>query len=80
MPRMDALDRAIAEFGTQEKFAAALGIKSPSVSEWRTRGRIPFDRCKDIVRVTKGAVRLDELCPDMARAFAQAHKRSRKAA
>lgn len=77
---MDALDRAIAVFGTQTELAAALGIKSPSISEWRMRGSIPFHRCEDIQRVTKGKVTLAELCPDIAKAFAKTRDRKRKAA
>lgn len=79
---MDALDRAIAVFGTQELFADALGIRSPSVSEWRSRGQIPLKRCKDIVRVTRGAVTFVDLRPDIADAVAanQPRKYRRKRA
>jgi DNA-binding transcriptional regulator YdaS (Cro superfamily) len=60
-----ALDRAIAIFETQEAFAAALGIKSPSVSEWRRRETVPHDRCADIERITDGEVTRAELRPDI---------------
>jgi DNA-binding transcriptional regulator YdaS (Cro superfamily) len=62
---MDALDRAIAVFETQDKFATALGIKSPSISEWRKRGRIPHERCAEIERLTGGQVTRAELRPDI---------------
>lgn len=65
MRRMDALDRAITELGTQEKLAAALGIKSPSVSEWRKRGSIPVERCAAIETATHGNVTRYELRPDV---------------
>jgi DNA-binding transcriptional regulator YdaS (Cro superfamily) len=60
---MEALDRAISALGTQAAFAEALGIKSPSVSEWRKRQVIPHDRCADIERLT--GVPRAELRPDL---------------
>jgi DNA-binding transcriptional regulator YdaS (Cro superfamily) len=81
---MDALDRAIDILGTQENLARELGIRSPSISEWRTRGQVPIGRCEDIERVTKGRVTFAELRPDIAtavqRADAAARKRKRKTA
>lgn len=62
---MDALDHAIAIAGTQGALAKSLGIRSPSISEWRARGRIPIERCRDIVRATHGAVSLSDLRPDI---------------
>lgn len=65
---IEALDRAIGLFPTQQAFAAAIGIKSPSVSEWRKKGRVPADRCPDIEAATNGAVSRADLRPDL---FAQ---------
>jgi DNA-binding transcriptional regulator YdaS (Cro superfamily) len=62
---IEALDRAIAIFETQEAFAAALDIKSPSISEWRRRGKVPHERCSDIERITNGAVKRGDLRPDI---------------
>lgn len=62
---IEALDRAIAIFETQEAFAAALKIKSPSVSEWRKRGVVPHERCAGIERVTGGRVTRSDLRPDL---------------
>lgn len=64
MRRMDALDRAIVVFGTQTALAEALGIKSPSISQWRSR-RVPAERCLDIERVTNGVVTRYDLRPDV---------------
>jgi DNA-binding transcriptional regulator YdaS (Cro superfamily) len=61
---MKALDRAIDHFGSQQALADALGIKSPSISEWRRNGEVPVDRCRDIERVTEGKVTRAELRPD----------------
>lgn len=62
---MNALDLVIHHFGSQIALATALGVRSPSISEWRRRGRVPVDRCRDIVRATQGAVTLTDLRPDI---------------
>lgn len=62
---MNALDRAIEAAGSLTALAIALGIQPPSVSEWRARGRVPVSRCRDVVRVTHGAVSLSDLRPDI---------------
>ena len=60
-----AIDAAVTEVGTQAALAAILGIKSPSISEWRKRGKVPADRCIAIERATNGAVTRYELRPDV---------------
>lgn len=67
---MDAtlpIDRVIAHLGSQQALADALGIRSPSISEWRARGArgIPAERCLPIERATGGAVTRYELRPDV---------------
>lgn len=46
----------IRHFGTQAEAARVLGIKPPSVSEWRHKG-IPELRQIQIERLTKGKLR-----------------------
>lgn len=58
------LDRACAALGSQQALANALGIRSPSISDWR-RSRIPAERCVEIELATKGAVTRAELRPDV---------------
>lgn len=60
-----SLDQAIELLGSQQLLADALGIKSPSISEWKSRGRVPVERCVDIERATKGAVTRHALRPDI---------------
>lgn len=60
-----ALDIAVATFPTQNAFAAALGIRSASVSGWRKCGRAPAARCLDIERITAGRVTRYDLRPDV---------------
>lgn len=62
---LQALERAIRLLGSQEAFAQALEVKSPSVSEWRKRRRVPAERCIPIERITDRQVRREELRPDL---------------
>lgn len=59
------LDRACDALGSQQALAAALGIRSPSISEWRAKNRVPAERCAEIERATGGAVKREELRPDV---------------
>lgn len=70
------LERAIQAVGSQQALADALGIKSPSIAEWRKRGRIPAERAVEIERATDGAVTCHELRPDLWPEAAVALKRS----
>lgn len=49
---MTPLEAAIKAAGTQQALADALGIRSASISEWKTRGRIPAERVLDVELVT----------------------------
>lgn len=59
------LDKATEHVGSQQALAAALGIKSPSITEWRQRGRVPAERCIAIEQATGGAVTRYDLRPDV---------------
>lgn len=61
---MKALERAIEILGTQEALASALGIRSPSISEWRKR-QVPAERCPEIEKATSGKVTRYDLRPDV---------------
>lgn len=63
--KQSPLERAISAFGTQEAFAAALRIKSPSVSRWRKNQRVPVERCVAVEMATKGKVTRYDLRPDV---------------
>lgn len=62
---MTPIDRAIAYFGSQQALAATLGIRSPSISEWRVRNKVPAERCLAIEQATNGAVTRYELRPEV---------------
>lgn len=59
------LDKACESLGSQDRLAAALGIKSPSISDWRKRKRVPAERCLAIEVLTLGAVTRQDLRPDV---------------
>lgn len=64
---MEAIERAIKHFGSQAALASALGVKQPTVSEWlRGERPVPAERCPEIERATGGAVRCEDLRPDVA--------------
>ena len=63
---MNPLERAIKVCGTQQKLADLIGgIRQSHVSMWLHRGKVPADYCPTIERVTGGAVRCEELRPDV---------------
>lgn len=62
---MDALEQAIDILGSQEALATRLKIRSPSISEWRKRGRVPVARCREIEGLTEGRVTRRDLRPDL---------------
>lgn len=58
---MDALLKA---FGSQKAIADSLGITESAVSQWFKAGKVPPARALEIVRLTKGAVKLKEIMGD----------------
>lgn len=52
--------------GAAARFAAQIGVPAPLVSLWRTGARpVPAERCPSIERATGGAVRCEDLRPDV---------------
>lgn len=61
------------------QFASELGVPPPLLSQWRTNDRrVPAERCPDIERATLGAVKCEELRPDVNWAYLR--KPAKKAA
>ena len=64
---MHALDKAAEIIGSQTALAALLAVSKGAVSQWKEPGRrVPAEHCPLIERATAGAVRCEELRPDMA--------------
>ncbi len=55
---MDALLKA---FGSQKAIADTLGVTESAVSQWFKAGKVPPARALEIVRLTKGAIKLKEI-------------------
>ncbi len=72
---MTPLDRAIEAAGSQLALAKALGIRSPSISGWYDRKKIPVERVIAIEKAT--GVSRHELRPDV---FGPAPKQRRSRA
>lgn len=52
--------------GMASPLAAALGIHPVLISQWsNNKRRVPAERCPDIERATGGAVRCEDLRPDI---------------
>jgi DNA-binding transcriptional regulator YdaS (Cro superfamily) len=68
---MNAIKHAAEIIGSQRALAEALGVTSGAVSQW-AEGRVPFEHCIPIERLTNGAVRCEELRPDVDWAFIRA--------
>ncbi len=65
-----AIQKACDIAGGQSALARLLGVKPPSVNEWVKGHRpIPAERCPAIERATSGAVRCEDLRPDVDWAY-----------
>jgi len=51
-------EEVLAHFGTQERIAAALGLKQPTISCWK--GIVPDHYQYQLEIITAGALRIDE--------------------
>jgi DNA-binding transcriptional regulator YdaS (Cro superfamily) len=60
-----ALDLACRLLGSQDSLADTLQIKSPSITGWRDRNRVPAERCREIEAATHGRVTRYQLRPDV---------------
>jgi DNA-binding transcriptional regulator YdaS (Cro superfamily) len=64
---MHALDKAAEIIGSQTALANLLKVSKGAVSQWKEPGRrVPAEHCPLIERATGGAVRCEELRPDIA--------------
>lgn len=63
---MLALERAIEQGGGVGALASVVGVAANAPSMWRKRGLVPAEHCPLIELATAGAVRCEELRPDVA--------------
>lgn len=64
---MSALVEAVRILGSQSALARACGVKQGHVWAWLNREgyAVPLESCPDIERATAGAVRCEDLRPDV---------------
>jgi DNA-binding transcriptional regulator YdaS (Cro superfamily) len=64
---MTALQKAIEAAGGQTALAKSIGVVQQLVWNWlnRSEGRVPAEHCIAIERATGGAVRCEDLRPDI---------------
>ena len=74
---MDAITKATSAPFSVTGLANHLDVAVNVVSNWKARGRVPTEHCPDIEAYTNGAVRCEELRPDVNW---QGVRNSRKAA
>lgn len=56
--------------GAVVSLARSIGIDPPQVSQWKNGvRRVPAERCPDVERATGGAVRCEDLRPDVDWAY-----------
>lgn len=65
---MDPIKKAAEAVGSQRDLARLLSVTPGAVSQW-VGGNVPVDRCIDIEKATAGAVRCEELRPDVDWAY-----------
>jgi len=59
--------------GSNSPMARAIGVSAVIISQWKTGARqVPAERCPAIERATGGAVRCEDLRPDVDWAYLRA--------
>lgn len=62
---MEALNRAVEMLEGVNSFARAMKQPQSKVSNWKARRSVPAKYAPTIERITNGAVRCEEVCPDV---------------
>lgn len=61
----NSLEHAIRLLGSQKALADAIGVSPKTVWAWVNRKAVPAEHCPEIEKATKGAVRCEDLRPDV---------------
>lgn len=65
LDQSSGLDRTIQAMGSVERLAERLGVPLGSAQAWQESGVVPAEHCPAIEQLTHGAVRCEELRPDI---------------
>lgn len=68
---MNPIDHAAKCLGSQRILAELIGVTPGAVSQWKTAG-VPVEHCPRIERLTAGAVRCEEMRPEVDWAYLRA--------
>ena len=71
----DAIQKAIDAAGGLTALGDRLGVTKGVVWAWKNRGQVPAEHCPAIERATAGAVRCEELRPDVDWAYLRSPRR-----
>jgi len=63
---MTPLEKAMQTLGGASALASAIGVSNSAPSMWKVRGNVPAEHCPAIEQATGGAVRCEDLRPDVA--------------
>jgi DNA-binding transcriptional regulator YdaS (Cro superfamily) len=69
MFRMTALQRAIGKAGSQSALARSIDCAPQVINNWLRRNNVPAEHCPEIEKATNGAVRCEDLRPDVDWAY-----------
>ena len=61
----DLIEKAALAVGGVSALAAAVGVSTQAPCMWKTRRSVPAEYCPAIERATRGAVRCEDLRPDV---------------
>lgn len=66
----EGIEKACHILGGQTALARLMGVATPTVNQWVKQKRpVPIERCPAIERATNGAVRCEDLRPDVDWAY-----------
>lgn len=65
MDNTKSLLKAVEIAGTQKALAVCVGVSQQTVWAWISRKSVPAEHCPAIERATSGAVRCEDLRPDV---------------
>ena len=74
MEQINQIDKAISIAGSLTALSELVSQSPQVVSNWRSR-QVPAEHCPEIEKATKGAVRCEDLRPDVDWAYLRGTKR-----
>ena len=61
----NSLKKAVKIVGSQTELASQLGINKQNITQWINSSKIPAEHCLSIEELTKGIVKVEDLCPKL---------------